>query len=74
MTPAARTQGHEAKANSAGRQQRSRATRAGSLDVVFQGLVGDFDHFLEVVVRLLLARAYWSRKSSFVCAFVMDWR
>jgi hypothetical protein len=31
-------------------------TRAGSLDVVFQGLVGDFDHFLEVVVRLLLAR------------------
>src|SRR5262249_34215718 len=27
-----------------------------------------------VVVRLLLARAYWSRKSSFVCAFVMDRR
>jgi hypothetical protein len=26
------------------------------------------------VVRLLLARAYWSRKSSFVCAFVMDRR
>jgi hypothetical protein len=48
--------------------------RAGSLDVVFQGLVGDFYHFLEVVVRLLLARAYWSRKSSFVCAFVMDRR
>ena len=27
------------------------------LEVVFQGLVGDFHHFLEVVVRLLLARA-----------------
>ena len=31
--------------------------RARSLDVVLQGLVGDFHHFLEVVVRLLLARA-----------------
>jgi hypothetical protein len=47
----------------AGRQQRSRATRAGSLGVVFQGLVGDFDHFLEVVVRLLLARARIGRES-----------
>src|SRR5262249_3255325 len=39
--------------------------RTGSLDVVFQGLVGDFHHFPEVMVRLLFARAYWSRKSSF---------
>src|SRR5262245_12841238 len=37
--------------------------RAGSLDVVFQGLVGDFYHFLEVVVRLLLARARIGRES-----------
>src|SRR5262249_10685341 len=41
--------------------------RAGSLDVFLQGLVGDFYHFVEVVVRLPLARAraYRSRKSSF---------
>jgi len=31
--------------------------RAGSLDVFLQGLVGDFYHFVEVVVRLPLARA-----------------
>ena len=37
--------------------------RAGSLDVVLQGLVGDFDHFLEVVVRLLLARVRIGRES-----------
>jgi hypothetical protein len=49
-----------------------RARAASTLS--FQGLVGDFYHFLEVVVRLLLARAYCSRKSSFVCAFVMDRR
>src|SRR6516165_10876274 len=37
-----------------------------SLDVVFQGLVGDFDHFLESSgPPALRARAYRSRKSSF---------
>jgi len=37
--------------------------RAGSLDVFLQGLVGDFYHFVEVVVRLPLARARIGRES-----------
>jgi hypothetical protein len=43
--------------------------RAGSLDVYLQGLVGDFDHFLEVVVRWSVA-AYLT--NLFLAAAALD--